>query len=134
MNSVIMSGRLTADPQVRVTNGDKPITIANFTLAVDRIGKDAGADFINCTAFDKTAELMEKYVKKGNKIIAEGRIATGSYTDKDGKKVYTTSVTVSRVEFCFGKNENEAAHPEIATADGFMTLPLGVEDEGLPFN
>lgn len=135
MNLVVLMGRLTKDPEVRYTQGEKPMAIARFTLAVDREVKrdnaQATADFVSCIAFDKTAEFIEKYFKKGRKIAVVGRIQTGSYTNKDGAKVYTTDVVVGKVEFADSKPEGaEAAVPD---ANGFETIPDGI-DETLPFN
>ena len=147
MNKVILMGRLTREPDVRVSQGEKPITIARYTLAVDRRGRsDSGgqtADFISCVAFDRAAEFAEKYLHQGTKIVVSGRIQTGSYTNKDGQKVYTTDVVIEDQEFAESKSagaNNAGAAPDgrplpaAASADGFMNLPTGVEDEGLPFN
>ncbi len=147
MNKVILMGRLTRDPDVRVSQGEKTITIARYTLAVDRRGRsDSGgqtADFISCVAFDRSAEFAEKYLHQGTKIVVAGRIQTGSYTNKDGQKVYTTDVVIEDQEFAESKSagaNNAGAAPDgrplpaAASADGFMNLPTGVEDEGLPFN
>ena len=142
MNKVILMGRLTRDPDVRYTTGEKQMTIARFTLAVDRRFKREGepdADFIGCTAFGKTAEFAEKYLKQGTKVAVTGRIQTGSYTNKDGVKVYTTDVVIEECEFAESKNASansgfSQARPEPeAAGDGFMNIPDGVEDEGLPF-
>ena len=147
MNKVILMGRLTRDPQVRYTQGQDPMAIARFTLAVDRRGRkqegQQDADFPSCVAFGKSAEFVEKYVHQGTKIVLTGRIQTGSYTNRDGNKVYTTDVVAENVEFAESKaaaanNEGgyQAARPEPSSAagDGFMNIPDGVEDEGLPFN
>ena len=137
MNSVQLLGRLTRDPDVRYTDGGS--TIARFSLAVDRRFKQEGgdtADFINCIAFGKTAEFIEKYIFKGTKIALNGRIQTGSYTNKDGVKVYTTDVVVENVEFAESKNNNSNAVSNAAapTQNGdFMSIPDGM-DEDLPFN
>ena len=145
MNKVILMGRLTRDPEIRYGQGDNAMAIARFTLAVDRRFKRDGdaqtADFISCVAFGKTAEFMERYTHQGTKLVAEGRIQTGSYTNKEGNRVYTTDVVVENVEFAESKaNSGEggyvpAARPEPVSAagDGFMNIPDGVEDEGLPF-
>ncbi len=138
MNSVQLLGRLTRDPDVRYSDGGS--TIARFTIAVDRRFKQEGgdtADFINCIAFGKTAEFIEKYFFKGVKIALNGRIQTGSYTNKDGVKVYTTDVVVENVEFAESKssntgNSNPAPAPTGA-GDGFMNIPDGIDEE-LPFN
>ena len=143
MNKVILMGRLTRDPDVRYTTGEKQMTIARFTLAVDRRFKREGepdADFIGCTAFGKTAEFAEKYLKQGTKVAVTGRIQTGSYTNKDGVKVYTTDVVIEECEFAESKNASGNSgfsqgrpEPDAAVGDGFMNIPDGVEDEGLPF-
>lgn len=102
MNKCVLMGRLTRDPEVRYTQGDNAAAVARFSLAVDRRFKKDGdqtADFINCVAFGKTGEFIEKYGHKGTKFVVEGRIQTGSYTNKDGQKVYTTDVVVEQVEF-----------------------------------
>lgn len=146
MNKCILIGRLTRDPEVRYSQGENASAVARFSLAVDRKFKKDGeqtADFINCVAFGKTGEFIEKYGRKGTKFVVEGRIQTGSYTNKDGQKVYTTDVVVEQVEFAESKattanNEDgyQAARPEPSSVagDGFMNIPDGVEDEGLPFN
>ena len=137
MNRVWLCGRLTKDPDVRYTQGAEPMAIARYTLAVDRRKKDENsADFISCVAFGKSAEFAEKYLHKGIKIAVEGRIQTGSYTNKDGKKVYTTDVVVESTEFAESKNSAQQAPAEPAADmdEGFMSIPDGVDDEGLPFN
>lgn len=137
MNSVQLLGRLTRDPDVRYTDGGS--TIAKFSLAVDRRFKHEGgetADFINCIAFGKTAEFIEKFFFKGTKIALNGRIQTGSYTNKDGVKVYTTDVVVENVEFAESKNNNSNAGSKVNTSaqnEDFMSIP-DVIDEELPFN
>ena len=149
MNKVILMGRLTRDPDVRVSTGERSMSIARYTLAVDRRARrnDGGeqtADFISCVAFDRAAEFAEKYLHQGTKVVVTGRIQTGSYTNKDGQKVYTTDVVVEDQEFAESKaaNTNNGGFAsgdrpmpaQAAPADGFMNLPMGVEDEGLPFN
>jgi single-strand DNA-binding protein len=147
MNKVILMGRLTRDPDVRYSQGEQAMAIARFSLAVDRRFKrdgEATADFINCVAFGKTGEFIERYAHQGTKLVVEGRIQTGSYTNKDGVKVYTTDVVVENCEFAESKaaasghegGGYQAARPEPVSAagDGFMNIPDGVEDEGLPFN
>ena len=151
MNKVILMGRLTRDPEVRYsTSGDNQLAIARYTLAVDRRFKRNGdeqtADFIGCVAFGRNAEFAEKYLHKGTKIAITGRIQTGSYTNKDGQRVYTTDVVVEEQEFAESKDAASAAgatayapsrpEPSAAAGDGFMNIPDGdsVEDEGLPFN
>lgn len=143
MNKVILMGRLTRDPEIR-TSVATNTTTARLTLAVDRRFKKEGeqqtADFINCIAFGKTAEFIERYLHQGTKIAVVGRIQTGSYTNKDGQKVYTTDVVIEECEFVESKNSTGSSpapspRPQAAVAnDGFMNLPLGDEDEGLPFN
>ncbi|MGI6072511.1 MAG: single-stranded DNA-binding protein [Lachnospiraceae bacterium] len=150
MNRVILMGRLTRDPDIRYSQGESSIAVARFTLAVDRRFKrdgDQSADFISCVAFGKTAEFFEKYIKQGTKICTEGRIQTGSYTNKDGQKVYTTDVVIENVEFAeskaassgtAGQAQSQPAQgapvPTEAVLEGFMSIPDGLEDEGLPFN
>lgn len=143
MNKVILMGRLTRDPEIRASVATNTTT-ARFTLAVDRRFKKEGeqqtADFISCVAFGKTAEFIERYLHQGTKIAVVGRIQTGSYTNKDGNKVYTTDIVIEECEFAESKNANGSSpapspRPQtVAPNDGFMNLPLGVEDEGLPFN
>lgn len=164
MNKVILMGRLTRDPEVRYTQGDQPMAIARYTLAVDRRqsrsnnGEEQNADFINCVAFGRTGEFAERYLHKGTKIAVTGRIQTGSYTNKDGVKVYTTEVVVDEHEFCESRNAsgdggnsyngggynnggysnnnynggNRSQAPSGAS-DGFMNIPDGIDEE-LPFN
>lgn len=139
MNKVILMGRLTRDPEVRYTKqGEQDMAIARYTLAVDRRLKQEGqasADFINCVAFGKQGEFADKYLKQGTKIIIEGRIQTGSYTNKDGQKVYTTDVVIESSEFAESKasQKDTQRNAPSAAGDGFMNIPDGVEDEGLPF-
>lgn len=152
MNKVILMGRLTRDPEIRYSQGENSTAVARFTLAVDRRfrregSNDQTADFISCVAFGRTAEFMERYTHQGTKLVVEGRIQTGSYTNKDGNRVYTTDVVVENTEFAESKNSDssgsysgggfeQSARPEPTSAvgDGFMNIPDGVEDEGLPFN
>lgn len=143
MNKVVLMGRLTRDPDVRYTRGERAMAVANYTLAVDRRGKksqegEANADFIQCTAFDKAGEFAEKYFRQGMRVLISGRIQTGSYTDRDGRKVYTTQVIIEEQEFADSKGAGgeKGQKPQQANvdADGFMNIPDGVEDEGLPFN
>lgn len=152
MNKVILIGRLTRDPEVRYSAGENTTAIARYTLAVDRKYKQEGqqnADFIQCIAFGKSAEFAEKYFRKGMKIAITGRIQTGSYTNKEGQKVYTTDVVIEEQEFAEGKNASGAdreARDEAALQqsgykqssmttgdDGFMHIPDGIDEE-LPFN
>lgn len=155
MNKVILMGRLTRDPEVRYSQGERQMAIARYSLAVDRRGRSTQnnngqqtADFIQCIAFDKAGEFAEKYFKQGIKVIVTGRIQTGSYTDRDGRKVYTTDVIVEDQEFAESKGASEgraqgtaqgyasipqqAAAPR-ADANGFIPVD-NLDDEGLPFN
>lgn len=147
MNKVILMGRLARDPEVRYTQDDNAMAIAKYTLAVDRRGKkkdgEQSADFISCTAFGKSGEFAEKYLHKGTKICVSGRIQTGSYTNKDGVKIYTTEIVVEEQEFAESKNSGSAAPagntqqaasttPAAGGDNGFMDIPDGIEDE-IPF-
>ena len=149
MNKVILMGRLTRDPDVRYSQGDSPMAIARYTLAVDRRFRrdndQQTADFISCVAFGRNGEFAEKYLHQGTKIVAEGRIQTGSYTNKDGNKVYTTEVVVENQEFAESKAASDnagfqaqqpaaASAPTAPAGDGFMNIPDNVDDSGLPFN
>lgn len=140
-------GRLTRDPDIRYSQGENAMAIARYTLAVDRRfkrdgGNEQTADFISCVAFAKLAEFAERYLHQGTKLVVEGRIQTGSYTNKDGQKVYTTEVVVENCEFAESKASagdggsyaSSRPEPVNAAGDGFMNIPDGVEDEGLPFN
>lgn len=127
MNKVMLMGRLTRDAEIRHS---QDITVAKFTLAVDRRGKEKDADFISCTAFGKTAEFVEKYIKKGTKIALEGRWQTGSYTNKEGAKVYTNDCIVEQIEFAESKKSDDQTAP--ASPDNFMNLPSDLDDE-VPF-
>ena len=142
MNRVILMGRLTRDPEVRYTQGNEPMAVARYTLAVDRRvrrqdGNEQTADFINIVAFRKAGEFAEKYFRQGMRVLVAGRIQTGSYTNKDGQRIYTTDVIVDEQEFADAKRDGaESSHygtPSPA-GDGFMNIPDGVEDVGLPFN
>lgn len=136
MNKVIEIGRLTKDPNITYTQGEKQTCIARYTLAVDRRFKQEGqpeADFISCVAFGKQGEFAEKYLKKGVKIAVTGELRTGSYTNKDGQKVYTTDVVVNEHEFVESKKQEENTQEEpIKTADGYMDIPESALDD-LPF-
>ena len=136
MNKVVLMGRLTREPYVRYTQGEKSTCVARYTLAVDRRSKEKETDFISCVAFGKSGEFAEKYLHKGMKILVEGRIHTGSYTNKDGKKIYTTDVVVESTEFAESRNsaQQAPAEPTADMGEGFMNIPDGVDDEGLPFN
>ena len=143
MNRVILMGRLTRDPEVRYSQGERSMAIARYTLAVDRRGRKSQdgngqqADFISCIAFDKAGEFAEKYFRQGQRVLIAGRIQTGSYTNRDGQKVYTTDVIVDEQEFADskgGQNGGRQQETPSSVGDGFMNIPDGVEDEGLPFN
>lgn len=144
MNKVILMGRLVRDPEVRYSqtaNGN--MAVARYTLAVERRIKKDGeqtADFISCVAFGRSGEFAEKYLHQGMKIAITGRIQTGSYTNKDGQKVYTTDVVVEEQEFCESKSSNQQSGgngiipPNNNNDNSFMSIPDNVEDEGLPFD
>ena len=143
MNKVILNGRLTRDPEIRY--GGNNTCVAKYTLAVDRRFKRDGeptADFIRCVVFGKPAEFTEKYFRKGTKICISGRIQTGSYTNRDGQKIYTTDVIVEEQDFAESKaaaaqSNNIQAGPSPygpADSDGFMNIPDGIDDDELPFN
>ena len=154
MNRVILMGRLTRDPEVRYSQGERSMAIARYTLAVDRRGRrnqdssaeQQTADFINCVAFDRAAEFAEMYFRQGMRVLVSGRIQTGSYVNKEGQKVYTTEVILDDQEFADSKGAasemggyaqaapSQRPAPTSAIGDGFMNIPDGVEDEGLPFN
>ena len=153
MNRVILMGRLTRDPEVRYSQGERSTAIARYTLAVDRRGRrnqdngEQSADFINCVAFDRAGEFAEKYFRQGMRVLVSGRLQTGSYVNKDGQKVYTTEVILDDQEFADSKGASsemgggytqsapaQRPAPASAIGDGFMNIPDGVEDEGLPFN
>ena len=156
MNKVILVGRLTRDPDVRYSSGDSAMAIARYTLAVDRRGRrdnnggsdQPTADFISVVAFGRDGEFAEKYLRKGSRILVEGRIQTGSYTNKEGQKVYTTDVVVDRHEFVDSKSSSSGGASDgfgsgsgsgdqgsgsSDAGDGFMNIPDGIDEE-LPFN
>ena len=147
MNKVILMGRPTRDPNIRYSQGGDNMAIGRITLAVDRrVRRQEGAadkqtaDFISCVAFGRQAEFLEKYVRQGTKIAVTGRIQTGSYTNRDGQKVYTTDVVLDDIEFAESKNAgnhdeyNAPTRPAPADYnDGFMNIPDGIDEE-LPFN
>ena len=153
MNKVILMGRLTKDPEVRQSQGETPMAVARYTLAVDRRqarsnSNEQSADFINCVAFGRAGEFAERYFRKGTKIAITGRIQTGSYTNKDGVRVYTTDIVVEEQEFAESKNAssgNEGGYQSGGynggynrpapggAGDGFMNIPDGIDEE-LPFN
>ena len=149
MNRVILIGRLPRDPEVRYSQGERSMAIARYTLAVDRRGRRDGgeqtADFINIIAFDRAGEFAEKYFHRGMRVLVSGRIQTGSYTNKEGQKVYTTDIIADDQEFADSKGAasdvggggyQPAARSVSSSAigDGFMNIPDGLEDDGLPFN
>ena len=145
MNKVVLVGRLTRDPEVRYSQGDNATAVARYTLAVDRRFRRDGeptADFIPCVVFGRSAEFAEKYFHQGLKVVVTGRIQTGSYTNRDGNKVYTTDVVVEDQEFAESKAASQAngnnytparPEPSAASGDGFMNIPDGIDEE-LPFN
>ncbi len=149
MNKVILMGRLTRDPEVRYSQGENATAVARYTLAVDRRFKrdgEATADFINCVAFGRAAEFAERYFRQGIRIVITGRIQTGSYTNRDGVKVYTTDIVVEEQEFAESKaasDQNSGSFraaapapspaPSVDAGDGFMNIPDGIDEE-LPFN
>lgn len=152
MNVVVLMGRLTRDPEVRYSAGENPLAIARYTLAVDRRTRRDGeqnADFISCVAFGRAAEFAEKYFHQGIKITVNGRIQTGSYTNRDGVKVYTTEVVVENQEFAESKGSSDSARTSYSKGfdsdsqgagsapetpdDEFMNIPAGIDEE-LPFN
>lgn len=134
MNNVQLLGRLTAEPDIRYSsNNGEQLAIARFRLAVNRVKKDE-ADFISCIAFGKRAEVIEKYVTKGNRLLVIGHIQTGSYQNKDGQTVYTTEVVADRIELIESKESNSQPQTEPNNNDGFVDIPDNVDDSGLPFN
>lgn len=145
MNKVILMGRLARDPEVRYGAGENSTAVARYTIAVDRRFKRDGeqnTDFIGCVAFGRNAEFAEKYLRQGTKILLTGRIQTGSYTNRDGQKVYTTDIVVEEQEFAESKaaaagngGQGNYSRPSAAPsdADGFMNIPDGIDDE-LPFS
>ena len=151
MNKAVLVGRLTRDPEVRYSQGERSMAIARYTLAVDRRGRrnqdssaeQQTADFINCVAFDRAAEFAEKYFRQGMRVLVSGRIQTGSYVNKEGQKVYTTEVILDDQEFADSKGAasemggyaqaapSQRPAPTSAIGDGFMNIPDGVEDLSL---
>lgn len=140
MNKVVLVGRLTRDPEVRYSQGDSATAVARYTVAVDRRFKrdnEPTADFIPCVVFGRSAEFAEKYFRQGMRVSVSGRIQTGSYTNKDGVRVYTTEVIVEEQEFAESRAENNTAnntHAENKIPDNFTNIPDDVDDEELPFN
>ncbi len=147
MNKVILMGRLTRDPEVRYSQGANATAVARFSIAVDRRFKREGepdADFFNCTCFGKQAEFIERYLRKGTKVVVVGRIQNDNYTNKDGQMVYSVRVMVDEIEFAESKNAssgNEGGYTggnynrpaPSGAGDGFMNIPDGIDEE-LPFN
>ena len=138
MNKVTLIGRVVRDAEIRYSQGASSTCVARYTLAVDRKFKQEGqptADFINCIAFGKLGEFAEKYLHKGVKIAVTGRIQTGSYTNKDNQKVYTTDVVVEEQEFAESKSSNQSQNNDRpqSSLDDFIKIPDGIEDS-LPFN
>ena len=142
MNHVAIVGRMTADPEVRYTQGDNSMCIASFTVALDRRSRNSEqtADFPNCVAFGKTAEFIEKYFHKGMRIGGTGRIQTRNYTNRDGNKIYVTEIVLEQAEFVESKGQQTAPARESRPApsndplDGFMNIPDGIDEVELPFN
>ena len=146
MNRVILMGRLTKDPDIRYTQGERSMAIARYTLAVDRRGRrgqdnaeQQTADFINCVAFDRAAEFVEKYFRQGMRVLVSGRTQTGSYVNQEGRKVYTTEVILDDQEFADSKGSSGRGPEQRQVqgadiGDGFMSIPDGIEDEGMPFS
>lgn len=137
MNKVMLSGRLTRDPEVRYSQGENSLAIARFSLAVDRRFKKQGesdADFFNCTAFGKQGEFVEKYLKQGTKILVTGRLQNENYTNKEGQKVYGMKIIVEEIEFAESRTSGASKQQPQAqqTQDGFLNIPTGLEEE-LPF-
>ncbi len=141
MNKVILVGRLTRDPEIRYSSGEIQTAVARYMLAVERRFKrnnEPTADFIQCVVFGKSAEFAEKYFRQGMRISVSGRIQTGSYTNKDGVRVYTTEVIVEEQEFAESKSESASAHAHVSqegasSDDGFMNIPDNIDEE-LPFH
>ena len=147
MNKVVLVGRLTRDPEVRYSQGESATAVARYTVAVDRRFKregEATADFIPCVVFGRSAEFAGQYFRQGMRVALSGRIQTGSYTNKDGIKVYTTEIMVEDQEFAESKGESDANRaaiqasapstaPSVDAGDGFMNIPDGIDEE-LPFN
>ncbi len=143
MNKVILMGRLTRDPEMRVSQGENALNIARFSIAVDRRfqrGSEKETDFFNCTAFGKQAEFVDRYLKQGTKILLVGRVQNDNYTNKEGQKVYSVQIIAEEIEFAESKNSANGGgapadrpNPTAAAGDGFMNIPDGIDEE-LPFN
>lgn len=133
MNKAVLVGRLTKDPVVRYSQGENAMAVARYTLAVERRFKkenEPTADFIPCVVFGRSAEFAEKYFRQGLRVAVSGRIQTGSYTNKDGVKVYTTEILVEEQEFAESKAENQKGSQ---SGEGYMNIPDGIDEE-LPFS
>ena len=137
MNKIILLGRLTQDAEVRYSQGEKSMAIANFSIAVNRKFKREGepdADFFNCTAFGKQAEFVEKYLKKGTKILLTGKVQNNNYTNKEGQKVYSVQIITEEIEFAESKAADAGTQPTPTQENnGFVNIPDGLQEE-LPFN
>ena len=136
MNKIVLLGRLTKDAEVRYSQGQNSTAVANFSLAVNRKFKREGepdADFFNCTAFGKQAEFVEKYLKKGTKILLTGRVQNNNYTKQNGEKVYSVSIMTEEIEFAESKGSEPGTQPTPADNNGFVQIPDGLQEE-LPFN
>jgi single-strand DNA-binding protein len=127
INKATLLGRLTKDPVINYTQGEKATCVARYTLAVTRKFKKDEADFISCVSFGNLAEIIQKYVSKGDQICVAGRIQTGSYTNREGQKVYTTDVIVNAHHFC--ESKGEASAPSAPTTDDFMNVPGNIDEE-----
>ena len=135
MNKVILMGRLTRDPEIRYPQDPEAAAVGRFAIAVDRRFKKDEADFFNCVCFGRQAEFVEKYLKKGIKMLITGRVENNNYTDRDGRKVYATQIMVEEMEFAERKAAGQENHKTTGTqevGDGFTTIPDGIEEE-LPF-
>lgn len=136
MNKIVLMGRLTKDPEVRYTQGQNSMAVASFSLAVNRKFKrenEPDADFFNCTAFGNQAQFVEKYLKKGTKILLSGRVQNDNYTNKEGQKVYSVKILVEEIEFAESKSSDAGTEQTTADNNGFMNIPDGIQEE-LPFN
>lgn len=136
MNKVILMGRLTRDPEIRISQGENTLTIAKFSIAVDRKYQKNGekeTDFFNCVAFGKLADFVDRYLKQGTKILLTGRVENNNYTNKEGQKVYSVNIMADEIEFAESKNSQDRPTPKAADADGFMNIPDAIDEE-LPFN
>lgn len=137
MNKIILLGRLTKDPEVRYTQGQNTMAIGKFSLAVNRKYKrenEPEADFFNCTSFGKQAEFVEKYLKKGSKVLMSGRVQNDNYTNKEGQKVYSVQIMVEEIEFAESKGSSDSAKQQSEpSSEGFVNIPEGLQEE-LPFN